>query len=141
MKKTILSVAISLALLGCQTAPNKIPAAYVSPLQYANYDCDQIVAELARVGDKASQLNGDLEKKASADTTKMTVGLLVLWPTLFFLDGDSSQNAEYAKIKGDYEALQKVAIEKKCNVTVKPIAPPPNLNNVKTTQNPIAGNK
>lgn len=141
MKNTILTIAVSLALFGCQTAPNKIATAYVSPLQYSNYDCDQIAPELSRVGDKASQLHGELEKKASADTVKMTVGLLVLWPTLFFLDGDSSQNAEYAKIKGDYEALQKVAIEKKCNVTVKPIAPPPNLNNVKTTQNPIAGNK
>lgn len=119
MKNTILTVAISLALFGCQTSPNKIASAYVSPLQYANYDCDQITAELARVGDKVSQLNGDLTKKASADTVKMTVGLILFWPTLFFLDGDSAQNAEYSKIKGDYEALQKVAIEKKCNATTK----------------------
>jgi hypothetical protein len=140
MKKTILTVAISMALLGCQTSPNKIASAYVSPLQYANYDCDQIVAELARVGDKTSQLNGELAKKASADTAKMTVGLILFWPTLFFLDGDSAQNAEYAKIKGDYEALQKVAIEKKCNAPIKPIAPPPNLNEVKANQSPLAGN-
>lgn len=140
MKNTILIVAVSLALFGCQTSPNKIAAAYVSPLQYSSYDCDQVAAELARIGDKASQLNGELQKKASADTVKMTVGLLILWPTLFFLDGDSAQNAEYAKIKGDYEALQKVAIEKKCNVTVKPIAPPPKLNEVKATQNPMGGN-
>lgn len=141
MKNTILTIAVSLALFGCQTSPNKIAAAYVSPLQYSNYDCDQIATELSRVSDKASQLHGELEKKANADTAKMAAGLLILWPTLFFLDGDSAQNAEYAKIKGDYEALQKVAIEKKCNVTVKPIAPPPNLNNVKTTENPLTGSK
>jgi hypothetical protein len=140
MKNTILTIAISVALLGCQTAPNKIAAAYVSPLQYANYDCDQIVAELSRVSDKASQLNGELDKKASADTAKMTVGLILFWPTLFFLDGDSSQNAEYAKIKGDYEALQKVAIEKKCNAPIKPIAPLPKLNEVKSNQKTIPGN-
>jgi hypothetical protein len=140
MKNTLLSVAISLTLFGCATSPDKIAASYVSPLQYANYDCDQIIAELARVSDKSSQLNGELAKKASADTTKMTVGLILFFPSLFFLDGDSPQSTEYAKLKGEYEALQKVAIEKKCNVTVKPLAPLPNLNEVKATQNPLGGN-
>ena len=140
MKNTLLSVAISLTLLGCATSPDKIATTYVSPLQYANYDCDQIVAELARVGDKASQLNGELKDKASGDTAKMTVGLILFFPSLFFLDGNSPQSAEYGKLKGEYEALQKVAIEKKCNITVKPIAPLPKLNEVKATQNPLGGN-
>ena len=112
MKNTLLSAAISLTLFGCATSPDKIASSYVSPLQYANYDCDQIIAELGRVSDRASQLNGELAKKASNDSAKMAVGLLLLWPTLFFLDGDSAVNTEYAKIKGEYEALQKVGIEK-----------------------------
>ena len=40
--------------------------------------------------------------------------MILFWPTLFFLDGDSSASVEYARLKGEREALEKVAIQKNC---------------------------
>lgn len=49
----------------------------------------------------------------------MAVGMLLFWPTLFFLEGgDGPQAAEYARLKGEVDALEKVAIAKKCDMTV-----------------------
>jgi hypothetical protein len=124
MKKQLICLAISLSLFGCATAPEKIATTYVSPLQYANYDCDQIISELTRVGERASLLNGKLKKQASSDSVNMTVGMILFFPSLFFIDGDSAETTEYGRIKGEYEALQKVAIQKKCGVVIEPIPEP-----------------
>jgi hypothetical protein len=114
MKISILGLAAALSITGCATAPDKIATTYVSPLQYQNYDCDQISAELERVTRHAGELNADLAKKASNDTTKTTVGVILFFPVLFFLDGNSPQAAEYAHLKGERDSLEKVAIDKKC---------------------------
>ena len=43
-------------------------------------------------------------------------GLILFWPALFFIGGTKEQEAEYARLKGEYEALDKVAIQKNCLV-------------------------
>jgi hypothetical protein len=46
----------------------------------------------------------------------MGLGLIILWPTLFWLEGgDSAEAAEYQQLKGEVDALQQVFIEKKCD--------------------------
>ena len=42
--------------------------------------------------------------------------LILFWPALFFIGGTKEQEAEYARLKGEYEALDKVAIKKNCLV-------------------------
>lgn len=56
----------------------------------------------------------------------MGVGLVVFWPALFFLGGTIRQEAEYARLKGEYDAVQQAAIEQKCPsmVVPKPLVPP-----------------
>lgn len=51
---------------------------------------------------------------AGAGTTG--VGLILFWPALFFIDGDGPEANEYARLKGEHEALQKASIEKKCGL-------------------------
>jgi hypothetical protein len=42
-------------------------------------------------------LYASLKKKADNDTAQMTVGMLLLWPTLFFLEGgDGPEASEYS---------------------------------------------
>lgn len=40
----------------------------------------------------------------------MGVGLVLFWPALFFLAGDD-QKEELARLKGEYEALEKASIQ------------------------------
>lgn len=116
-----LTVFIVLILAACATPPDKIASAYVSPVQYADYSCKQVAREMERVSHRASDLYGSLDKTASNDSAQIAVGLVLFWPTLLFLEGgDGPQAAEYARLKGEREALEQVAIEKDCDRSMLP---------------------
>lgn len=125
VRATLALTAVAIGLGGCATASNSIATAYVSPLQFQSYDCQQISAEMQRVNGRANQLAGRLDQAASNDKAIVGVGMLLLWPALFALGGTKEQEAEYARLRGEYEALQKVATEQKCALPKEPAAPLP----------------
>lgn len=48
----------------------------------------------------------------------MAVGMILFWPTLFFLEGgDGPEAAEYSRLKGEKGALEKIAVQKECGLT------------------------
>lgn len=103
-------------LAGCATSSQNIATAYVSPLQYANYDCNQIIAEMQRIQVRVNQMAGRLDQAASNDKVLTGVGIILFWPALFALGGTKEQEAEFARLKGEYEALNKAAVEKRCTM-------------------------
>lgn len=124
--RALLIAGLTLCVAGCATSPDKMTAAYVSPIQYQAYDCAQIGAELQRVTRRANELYGQLDKTASNDNAQMAVGMVLFWPALFFLEGgDGPQAAEYSRLKGERDALEQVAIEKKCDPGIIPPAASP----------------
>jgi hypothetical protein len=122
-RTTALTLSASLAG-GCATSPDKIQSAYVSPLQYQNYSCKDIREELGRVTTRAQALQTSLQEKSDNDTGKMVIGMVFFWPILFALDGDDPSSQEYARLKGERDALEQLATQKKCGnlmiVDVKP---------------------
>ncbi len=120
MKK--LSIILTLGFIaGCASQPDEISTVYVSELQYQKYDCEQLMEESSRVSRRASDLHGQLKKTADDDAVQMGVGLILLWPTLFFLEGgDGVQAQEYARLKGEKEAIEKISIQKKCGINFAP---------------------
>ena len=115
---------ISLLLFGCATQPEEIQSAYVSPLTFRNYDCDQIAMEMDHVSHRTDELYAQLKKKADNDAAQMGVGLVLFWPTLFFLEGgDGPEATEYARLKGTYDALHSNAVQKKCVLASLPPSP------------------
>jgi hypothetical protein len=127
MKKTKITASLFIfaaILSGCASNPKKISGSYVSPLKYKNYDCDQIAMEMDYVSQRTAELYNSLKKEASADSVQMGVGLVLFWPALFMLEGgDGPEAAEYARLKGEYEALRKSAVEKKCDLSLLPPSP------------------
>jgi hypothetical protein len=108
------------SLISCASNPDSINAAYVSPLKYATYDCDQIGMELGYVGQRTNSLYASLRQKRNADNWQMGVGLVLFWPTLFALEGgDDAEAAEYAQLQGEFEALRQVSVEKRCGVALR----------------------
>ncbi len=119
MNRLVLILAIY-ALSGCASNPDNIDAAYVSPLKYANYSCDQISQEMSYIGQRTNVLYQSLKKKRAADNWQMGVGMILFWPTLFALEGgDGPEATEYAQIKGEYEALRTASVEKSCNIALR----------------------
>ncbi|HUT52297.1 MAG TPA: metal ABC transporter ATP-binding protein [bacterium] len=130
--KRLAFLVIAMAVIfgsGCAKKPEKIAAASVSPLQYKDYDCDQIAQEMDRVGRKNNELYHRIDKMAKKDawTVGLSVGfapftyLLSLFG-LFAIEGGDGE-AEYSQLKGEYEALQHAAIQKKCNMEMLPPSP------------------
>jgi hypothetical protein len=113
--KRILLITTCLAMTACADHSDKIKPSYVSPLQYSDYSCSQIKGELGRVGRKMNEVAGIQDKTASNDSVAMGVGLVLLWPALFFIDS-SDQRVELGRLKGEFDALEQVAIQKNCTV-------------------------
>lgn len=110
-------IVATLVLGACATQPNKIPAQYVSPLQYADYDCDQIGMEQSRIERRSGELYRSLKREANADSWQMGIGLVLFWPALFMLEGgDGPEATEYARLRGEYNAIQEVSIQKRCQL-------------------------
>lgn len=139
MRTKKLFVALSVAgvvISGCATSPDKIAAQSVSTVPYEQYNCQQIGAEAERVNRRASDLHGSLQKTASNDNAQMAIGMVLFWPALFFLEGgDGPEAAEYGRLKGEKEALERVAIQKQCGmVAANPVEQ-------KATTQPVAEQK
>lgn len=135
MKKTIaISVSISIALMGCASASKDISTTYISPMQYQAYDCDQLSSEVQRVQVRVNQLGGRLDEAASNDKALMGVGMILFWPALFALGGTKQQEAEYSRLKGEYEAIQQASVTKKCPGLIPAAKPEPSPSTEKTAQ-------
>ena len=115
MKKAIaIGVSISITLMGCATASKDVATAYVSPMQYQPYDCNQLSSEIQRIQGRVNQLSGRLDEAATNDKAIMGVGMILFWPALFALGGTKQQEAEYGRLKGEYEAIQQASVIKRC---------------------------
>ena len=123
-KKLSAVIGVASILFGCATQPEDIQSTYVSPLTYRNYDCDQIALEMDNVSHRTSELYTQLNNKANNVAAQMGVGLVLFWPALFFLEGgDGPEATEYSRLKGEYGALQKNAVQKKCALNTLPPSP------------------
>lgn len=117
MKLAVLAAAVAGSLLGaCASSSDKVVGTYVSPIQYSSYSCNQIREESVRLGSRASQAAGVQDQKRKDDQVVTTVGAVVFWPALFFIDGDNAQTAELARLKGEMEAVEQASIQKNCGI-------------------------
>lgn len=103
------------ALAGCATASKDLTASYISPVQYQNYDCGQLSAESQRLQVRVTELGGRLDQAASNDKILMGVGLVLFWPAWFALGGTKQQEAEFSRLKGEFDAVDQAMIARKCN--------------------------
>ena len=126
LKKSVTSVlSIAVALAGCATSSKDITPTYASPLQYQSYDCSQLAAETQRIQARVVETGGRLDQAASNDKAIMGVGMILFWPALFALGGTKQQEAEYGRLRGEHDAIQQSAIEKKCPSIVPAIPSSP----------------
>lgn len=117
MKKLVLATCMisQLGLVACASKSDNISAAYVSPLQYQGYNCNQIRAEMSRISRRVNEVAGVQDSHASKDSVALGVGMVLFWPALFFMIGKDKEE-ELSRLKGEYEALEQAAIQKDCNV-------------------------
>lgn len=113
-KPLLVTLSLAVLLAGCATASKDIAPLYVSPMQYQSYDCQQLAAESQRIQSRVVELGGRLDTAATNDKALVGVGMILFWPALFALGGTKQQEAEYGRLRGEAEAIEKASIEKKC---------------------------
>lgn len=109
----------AIAMIGCASSTKDISTNYVSPVQFQSYDCNQLQSEAVRIQSRVSQLGGRIDEAANNDKAITGVGMILFWPALFALGGNKQQEADYGRLKGEYEAIQQSAIEKRCGQVVQ----------------------
>ena len=54
---------------------------------------------------------------AERDGVQASVGIILFWPTLFFLEGkDTADTHKYAELKGHINAIEETSIRKNCRI-------------------------
>ncbi len=99
---------------GCAARPSQIDGTYVSPAIYKDYTCDQLLSERRTIVENVRVITKQQADKAGGDAVAVGVGVVLFWPALFLLAAGKDREAELASYKGNYDAITKVAIEKKC---------------------------
>lgn len=113
MKRSLLSLGVVLAA-ACSTAAKDIAPRYASPVPYQGYSCAQVASESARIDARTTALAQRLDEAARHDRDLVVVSALFFLPALFALGGTKEDEAEYARLKGEREALQSIALAKDC---------------------------
>jgi hypothetical protein len=75
-------------------------------MQYQSYTCPQLAEEAQRVSAQAATATGVQDHQATSDAVATGVGLIIFWPSLFFIGGDKVNAAQLAQLKGEMEAIQ-----------------------------------
>ena len=118
--ENILILFLAFFLFSCASQPKDIDAAYISPLKYKDFTCDELAMVQIQVEEQRNILFASLKREADADQTQAIVGTLLFWPAYFWLEGgDSAEAGEYARLKGEYNAIESASTMKKCFLEFK----------------------
>ena len=115
---------MGLTLGACAKKSENVAASYVSPLAYQQFNCRQLAEEAGRVSQRAAELSGVQNRKRTGDIVATTAAIIVFWPAAFLVSGDEAQTAELARLKGEFEAIQRVSVEKGCSIRFESRPPP-----------------
>lgn len=111
--------ALAAVLAGCASSASEVKPSYVSPLQYQGLNCQQLGQEMERVSRRASEAAGVQDSNRTQDTIVTTGAIILFWPAAFFIKGDGQNAAELARLKGEFETLERVSNEKNCGLQVR----------------------
>jgi hypothetical protein len=109
-------VALAAALGGCASSSSEIAPAYVSPVAYQSYTCQQLGLEAQSISTRAATLSGAQDSQRSKDGLVTAAAIVVFWPAAFFVGGDKQTAAELSQMKGQMVAIEQASIAKNCAI-------------------------
>lgn len=112
----LVAVLSASAVGGCASSSDQVTGSYVSPLQYQSYSCQQLGEEAQRISSRVSQTSGVQDQKRTSDAVATTAAVIIFWPAAFLVSGNDQNTAELARLKGEFEAVEKASIQKNCNL-------------------------
>jgi hypothetical protein len=92
-------VALGAALGGCASSAADITPAYISPVAYQTYTCQQLALEAQAISTRAAALSGAQDSQHTKDGWTTAAAVVIFWPAAFFVGGDKQTAAELAQMK------------------------------------------
>jgi hypothetical protein len=105
-------VVLGAALGGCASSAADIAPAYVSPVAYQSYTCQQLALEAQSISTRAATLSGAQDKQRTNDGLATAAAVVIFWPAAFFVGGDKQTAAELSQMKGQMVAVEQASIAK-----------------------------
>ena len=135
----IILISGTFLISGCAKPASSIEGQRLSPLRYYNHSCSQIASEMTRVTRRAQDITGYVNERSQYDTLKVATSVVLFWPVVFTLDGDTTESQEYAHLKGEFAALNEASDKKNCDIEVvnNPFVTPDQIIVEKTVQTEI----
>jgi len=100
-----------------------ISPAYVSPVAYQSYTCQQLAMEAEAISTRATTLSGAQDKQRTNDGLATAAAVVIFWPAAFFVGGKQTA-AELAQMKGQMVAVEQASNAKKCGIQFQGPRPP-----------------
>jgi hypothetical protein len=123
--RVFVAIVAALSVAGCASKSSDITAAYVSPVTYMNYTCQQLGLEAQSVSARAASLAGAQDDQRTRDQVATGVAIVVFWPAAFLVGGDKQTSSELAQMKGQMVAIEQASIQKNCGIKFDHGPPPP----------------
>jgi hypothetical protein len=117
-------VVLGAALCGCASSSAEITPAYISPVIYQSYSCQQLALEAQAVSTRAASLSGVQDSQRTKDQWTTAAAVVIFWPAAFLVSGDKQTAAELSQMKGQMVAIEQASIVKKCNIKFEGKPPP-----------------
>jgi hypothetical protein len=117
-------VALGAALGGCASSSADIAPAYVSPVAYQAYTCQQLALEAQAISTRAATLSGVQDSQHTKDGWTTAAAVVIFWPAAFLVGGDKQTAAELAQMKGQMVAVEQASNAKKCGIQFQGPRPP-----------------
>jgi hypothetical protein len=108
---------------GCASSSAEITPAYVSPVAYQGYTCQQLALEAQSLSTRAASLSGVQDSQRTKDQWTTAAAVVIFWPAAFLVSGDKQTAAELSQMKGQMVAVEQASIAKKCNIHFEGKAP------------------
>ena len=125
MKKFLTTTLVATVVAGCASHPDEIDPVYVPTAQFSGLNCAAISQEMTRISPRIIDLYTILRNERHKDSAQMGAGIAFLfWPAILLLEGgDGDEAEEFAKLRGEFSALDKVATETQCDRSQLPVNP------------------
>lgn len=111
-------IAGTLLLYGCgnmPTNPSQITGAYVSPVKYEKYTCEQLANEMSSLARRENQLVIAQEQRIKSSKVQ------AFW--VGYGNGDGIEASELANVRGEREAVRFTMEQKQCANIPAPVQP------------------
>lgn len=105
---------VATLLAGCGTRSVDVRPLSADAAEFRNWDCLRIDEERDRVQRRAADVAYAVDQRVGNNILALGVGLTVFWPALLALRPEGLEAADLARLKGRFEALNRVAQEKTC---------------------------